>query len=153
MYMYQFPASPVCQLGPSRTWSGPPENLKTIEFTIESLEKGAFSSDSCLQSYRAWKANSCHANAFLRTCSGRPCGVTITCILPEFMQITYLMDLEIKIKKNYVGFLIATLLRVYGHNSPIWICKLDVICINSESRHVFVSKLVKHTWTIWVFVI
>ena len=35
---------------------------------------------------------------------------------------------------------------LYGHNNLIWICKLDVICINSESRHVIVG-----VWRICIY--
>ncbi len=33
------------------------------------------------------------------------------------------------------------IMPLYGHNNLISICKLDVICINSESRHVIVTGM------------
>ncbi len=58
------------------------------------------------------------------------CILTITCLLSEFMQIS----------SFEYSYQLWHIMPLYGHVYLISICKLDVICINSESRHVIVTK-------------
>ncbi len=62
-----------------------------------------------------------------------------------YLLITHFIRWESDL--SHISYMV--IMPLYGHNYLISICKLDVICINSESRHVTVTHKTFPATNIW----